>query len=81
MRSHVCTRLVFLFLATLVWHPAAFTQIGTTSVRGTVTDKTGAVIGGATVRLSSPGLALERTATTSPTGQYEFVACRRVLTT
>lgn len=74
MRLRLCVRLVFLVLATLLFHPAAFPQTGTTSIRGTVTDKTGAVIGGAAVTLSSPGLALLRTATTSPTGQYEFVA-------
>ena len=75
MRLHVHTRLVLLALAVLTLsRPAAFAQIGTTSIRGTVTDKTGAVISGANVTLASPGLALQRTATTNETGQYEFVA-------
>src|SRR6185369_3133192 len=44
----------------------------TTSLRGTVTDRSGAAVGGATVTLSSPERSFERTTTTTPEGAYEF---------
>jgi hypothetical protein len=75
MRLYLHTRSVLVVLAALLlFHPAASAQTGTTSLRGTVTDKTGAVITGANLTLSSHELALERTTTTSQTGEYEFVA-------
>jgi hypothetical protein len=49
-------------------------QVGTTSVRGTVTDKTGAAIVGAHVTLVNPTLALQRETNTSGAGEYEFLA-------
>src|SRR5713226_5615227 len=52
----------------------AVAQTGTTSVRGTVTDKTGASVGDAKVSLDNPGQALHRETLTSMTGAYEFVA-------
>jgi carboxypeptidase family protein len=62
--------LVALLLATTsIW-----AQVGTTSVRGTVTDKTGAVISTAKVTLTSVGQALTRETTTGSTGEYEFLA-------
>jgi len=45
----------------------------TTSLRGTVTDRSGAAVGGATVTLSSPERSFERTVTSSPEGAYEFL--------
>ncbi|HYL62191.1 MAG TPA: TonB-dependent receptor [Candidatus Methylomirabilis sp.] len=48
--------------------------MGTTSVRGTVTDKTGAAVGGAQVTLVNAAQALQRETNTSPTGEYEFLA-------
>jgi hypothetical protein len=53
---------------------AAAAQTGTTSLRGTVVDKTGGVIQGAKVTLSNPVRAVERTGTTSASGAYEFLA-------
>src|SRR2546425_4909250 len=53
---------------------SALAQIGTTSVRGTVTDKTGAAIVGAKVTLASTTQALTREMSTGPTGDYEFLA-------
>lgn len=49
-------------------------QVGTTSLRGTVTDKTGAAIVGAKVTLVSSGLAIQREMQTNQNGEYEFVA-------
>lgn len=49
-------------------------QVGTTSLRGTVTDKTGAAIVGAKVTLISSAQALQRESQTGSTGEYEFLA-------
>jgi len=53
---------------------AAFAQSGTTSVRGTVTDNSGGVVGNAKVTLTSSALAVTREAMTSGTGAYDFLA-------
>jgi hypothetical protein len=63
-----------LFVLLLLFASSTFAQTGTTSIRGTILDKTGGVVAGATVRLSSAGLSVERTTTSRETGQYEFVA-------
>src|SRR6266571_8423094 len=70
-RNHLVWVLVafFLFLTS-----KAAAQTGTTSLRGTVVDKTGGVIQGARVSLSDPGRSAERTRTTSDTGAYEFLS-------
>src|SRR6266566_8777826 len=49
-------------------------QVGTTSLRGTITDKSGAVVANAKVSLTNTGQALTREMTTSNTGEYEFLA-------
>ncbi len=49
-------------------------QTGTTSLRGTVTDKTGASVGAAKVSLDNLGQALHREAQTNTSGEYDFVA-------
>jgi len=51
-----------------------FAQTGTTSLRGTVTDETGAVIVGANVKISNSQTSFERSTTSGSTGQYEFLA-------
>ena len=49
-------------------------QSGTTSLRGTVLDKTGAAIVGANVVLTNPAQALERQTKSSNSGAYEFLS-------
>jgi hypothetical protein len=49
-------------------------QTGTTSLRGTVLDKSGAVVVGAKVTLANPAQAFERESTSNEAGNYEFVA-------
>lgn len=51
----------------------AFAQTGSTSVRGSVTDKTNAVITAARVTLSNPALGLERSVDSGTSGEFEFV--------
>src|SRR6476620_1452571 len=48
-------------------------QTGSTSIRGNVTDSTGAVVAGATVRLINEEKGFSRTTTTNSDGAYNFV--------
>jgi len=57
----------------LVSSTIAFAQTGSTSVRGSVTDKTNAVITAARVTLSNPALGLERSVDSGTSGEFEFV--------
>jgi hypothetical protein len=57
---------VFCFFSSVAWGQA------TTSLRGTVTDPSGAAIPNATVHLVNPGTGVERTATTDQQGSYVF---------
>ncbi len=61
--------LAILFAVSFAW-----AQTGTTSLRGAVSDKTGATVANAKVTLTNVGQALKREATTTNTGEYEFLA-------
>ena len=61
-------------VATLFAAAGVRAQVGTTSLRGTVTDKSGAAIAGAKVTLTNTAQALQREAQTGATGEYEFLA-------
>jgi len=52
----------------------ASAQIGTTSLHGTVLDKSHGAVGGAKVTLINPAQGLERDATSSTNGEFEFLA-------
>ena len=52
----------------------SFGQQGTTSLRGTILDKSAASITGATVTLSNAEQGLQRAVTSTDTGAYEFVS-------
>ncbi|MGB2669034.1 MAG: TonB-dependent receptor [Candidatus Acidiferrum sp.] len=70
-----CTRKHFLFsffLSFVLLVSGAWAQIGTTSLRGTILDKSGAVVAGATVKLTAAELSVERTVVSTATGAYEF---------
>ena len=69
-RAHVALFLMLIFgLVNVAWG-----QTGTTSVRGSVTDKTGAVITGASVKINNLQTGYGRATTTGELGTYEFVA-------
>jgi hypothetical protein len=57
----------------LVGGTAVMGQTGTTSVRGTITDKSGASVPEAKVRLENKTQALERETVTRNSGEYEFL--------
>ncbi len=60
-------------LVCLLASGTAIAQTGTTSLRGTILDKSGAAVAGATVTLSNSEQGFERTVSSSETGAYEFV--------
>jgi hypothetical protein len=49
-------------------------QTGTTSLRGTVTDKSGGAVAGASLTLANPVQSFTRTTETGKNGEYEFQA-------
>jgi hypothetical protein len=59
---------VFSLLCSFVW-----AQSSTTSLRGTVTDASGAAVAKADVTLSNPERAVERTTKTGGSGEFEFL--------
>lgn len=73
-RTYIHHSLIAVLLLVVFGGQFATAQTGTTSLHGTITDKTGAVISGASVKLASRELGLERTTITSQTGLYEFAA-------
>src|SRR5580658_7276800 len=58
-------------IAALVMSNHAVGQ-GTTSVRGIVTDQTGAIIPGATLELTDPSIDVRKTTTSNEKGEYQF---------
>lgn len=74
MDSISLRRVIFLFFLIFAFGVGVSqAQVGTTSLRGTVTDKSGGAVPGAKVTLKSGALSFERTSMTSNTGQYEFL--------
>jgi hypothetical protein len=66
--------LTVLVLVSLLAINMASAQTGTTSLRGTITDKSGATVAGAKVRLVNTAQALEREDETGSSGEYQFLA-------
>src|SRR5215470_16656570 len=75
MRFRFLLPLLMSVFALLALAPlTASAQTATTTVSGTVTDSTGAVIAGATVKLTDMATNAERAVTTNSDGQYSFYA-------
>jgi hypothetical protein len=70
IKSNILISLAAFLLVTA----SAWAQVGTASLRGTVFDKSGAAIVGATVTLNNPGQGSQREAKTNASGEYEFLA-------
>lgn len=60
--------------AFLLAFTTAWGQTGTTSLRGTILDKTGAAVVGAAVTLDNAALGLHHQVKTGPAGEYEFLS-------
>src|SRR6266849_4532394 len=73
-RSSLNRNFLISLVALLLATTSAWAQVGTTSVRGAVTDKTGAAVVGAKVTLNSTAQALKREMQTNQAGEYEFLA-------
>jgi carboxypeptidase family protein/TonB-dependent receptor-like protein len=72
-----CSSLIVLFLTLFILHlPSSSTiaQTTTSTIKGIVTDITGAVVAGAEVKVSGTALATERSATTDAEGFYRLPA-------
>jgi hypothetical protein len=54
----------------------ASAQTGTTSLHGTILDKSGAAVVGATLKLTNTELNVQRTTVSDGTGSYEFLALK-----
>jgi hypothetical protein len=65
---------IILGVACLLAGNAVWGQTGTTSLRGTITDKSGATVAGASVRLVNTAQALERQVVSGESGEYDFLA-------
>ena len=59
--------MILLLSGTFVWG-----QLGTSTIRGTITDSSGAALPGATVTITNLQTNLSRTLTTGPAGTYSF---------
>jgi hypothetical protein len=68
-RNLLICAVAFLCTVTCAW-----AQTGTTSLRGVITDKSGATVAGAKVVLSNAQQGLRRETSTNPAGEYEFLA-------
>src|SRR5439155_1798426 len=68
-RNFLAGLVIFLFATACAW-----AQTGTTSVRGAVTDKTGAAIVGAKVTVGNAAQGLHRETDTDGSGAYEFLS-------
>ena len=64
---------IMVMVVSLVGQKVASAQTGTTSLRGTILDKSGAAIAGAKVTLANSEQGFERTVTSGETGAYEFL--------
>src|SRR5262245_56643923 len=76
MRYHSLLPVCMLVFALLILPQltASAQTATTTTVSGTVTDATGAVVANATVKLTDTATNTDRTATTNSVGQYNFSA-------
>jgi Carboxypeptidase regulatory-like domain len=61
-------------LAILTGSACVWAQTGTSSVRGTVMDKSGAAISGAHVTIVNAAQAVQRETNTNASGEYEVLA-------
>src|SRR6516165_6322100 len=71
---HFPAKVAILLSQALLLIPNSSSQTGTTSLRGTVTDKSHAVVAEATVTLANTAQNFTRDMVTSSSGEFEFLA-------
>jgi len=64
----------FALLVLVLTAANAWAQSGTTSLHGTVTDKSGASVSGAKIALTNPDLSITREATSGSEGEYKLIS-------
>src|SRR5258708_19950414 len=64
---------IMVLVVSLVGQKVASAQTGTTSLRGTILDKSGAAIAGAKVTIANSEQGFERSVTSGETRAYEFL--------
>jgi hypothetical protein len=74
MARPTLAKAALLILGLLFFVGGTRAQTGTTSLHGTVTDKSGAAVGDAKVTLTNPAQALTRETVTKSTGDFEFLS-------
>src|SRR5580658_5401034 len=71
--TRYCTALIIVLLLALSSSLSLLAQTNTTSLSGTVTDATGAVISGADISISNAASGSKQSAKTTSKGEYSFV--------
>jgi len=74
MKRNFLGKIAAVFAVCLMGFFAVKAQTGTTSIHGTVTDKSGAVISAAKVTVLNPAQGSQREVDTNETGEFEFLA-------
>ena len=78
MKFSIIKTKVFLFLVTMLFSVLFVSSInaqsGTTGISGTVTDQNGAVVPGATVKLTNAATGFNRSLTTNTDGKFNFAS-------
>ncbi len=78
MKFSIIKTKVFLFLVTMLFSVLFVSSInaqsGTTGISGTVTDQNGAVVPGATVKLTNAATGFNRSVTTNTDGKFNFAS-------
>lgn len=72
-KQSLCLRASGVFLLALILASASFAQSASATLSGTVVDEKGAVVPGATVKITDAARAFERQATTNDNGLFTFV--------
>src|SRR5260370_32210994 len=74
--SGLPNRFSFLLMVILLCSIGSYAQTGTTSLRGSLVDKSGGAVVGAIVKLDSTDLGVQRSTVSNDTGAYEFLSLK-----
>jgi hypothetical protein len=74
--SRLPNRFSFLLMVILLCSIGSYAQTGTTSLRGSLVDKSGGAVVGAIVKLDSTDLGVQRSTVSNDTGAYEFLSLK-----